>query len=100
MDRSNIITLVKTEYEQDDIGQQVPKETKRDIYCTLKSIGQEEWYKAGNRGLKPEIKAIIFSPEYQNETIAEIDGKRYGIYRTYIGENENLELYLERKAGI
>lgn len=42
----------------------------------------------------------MFVYDYNGERIAELDGVRYGIYRTYLAQNEFIELYLERKAGI
>lgn len=42
----------------------------------------------------------MFAYDYAGETLAELDGVRYGIYRTYLGKNETIELYLERKAGV
>ena len=99
MDRSNIITLIKTSYAYDAIGQAVPVETRRTVYCNLRSVSRGEWSAAGQLGLKPELTATMFAPDYEGEEIAEIDGVRYGVYRTYIGSNESIELYLERKTG-
>jgi len=31
--------------------------------------------------------------------VLEYKGNRYGIYRTYIGRNDTIELYAERKGG-
>lgn len=50
--------------------------------------------------MNPEYRATMFSPDYNGEQIAELDGVRYGIYRTYLGRNETVELYLEKKAGV
>ena len=38
--------------------------------------------------------------EYQGEEIAILNGARYGIYRTYSPNGEEMELYLEQKAGV
>ena len=42
----------------------------------------------------------MFSPDYNGAKEVEFDGKRYGIYRTYLRQDELLELYLERKTGV
>ena len=42
----------------------------------------------------------MFVYDYQGEDTAVLGGVRYGIYRTYIGRNDTIELYLERKAGV
>lgn len=100
MDRSNVIKLVKLEHTEDEIGQQIPVETSRDVFCSIESISGKEWLEAGQKGLNPEIKITMFCYDYENETIVEINGKRYAVYRTYLGKNETIELYLEKKAGI
>ena len=100
MDRSRVLTLVAMTYETDDIGQQVPKETKRNVFCNVTSVSASEWYDAGRAGMKAEYRATMFVYDYHGEEIVELDGVRYGVYRTYLGRNEMIELYLERKAGI
>lgn len=100
MDKSRVLTLISTSYTKDAIGQQVPKEKKRDVFCNVSSVSLSEWSDAGQAGLNPEYRATMFAPDYEGEEIAELDGIRYGIYRTYLGRNEEIELYLERKAGV
>ena len=100
MDRSRVLTLIAVTYTSDAIGQQVPTENRRNVFCNVSSISGSEWLDAGKAGLNPEYRVTMFSPDYQGEQIAELDGVRYGIYRTYLGRNESIELYLERKAGV
>ena len=100
MDRSKVLTLIGITYTADSIGQQVPKETRRDVFCNLSSVSASEWFDAGRAGLNAEHPATMFAYDYKGETIAELDGVRYGVYRTYLGKNETIELYLERKAGV
>lgn len=100
MDKSRVLTLIGVTYTADSIGQQIAEETPREVYCGVSSISASEWFEAGRVGLKPEYRVTMFAPDYQSEQIAELDGVRYGIYRTYLGGNETIELYLERKAGV
>ena len=100
MDRSQILTLVSRTYEPDDIGQQVPTEDRRDVYVNIGSVSAAEWYEGGAHGLAPEYKCTMSALDYAGEQIAELEGRRYRIYRTYRGKNDILELYLERRAGI
>ena len=100
MDRSNIVTLISVKHEKDAIGNHIPVETKRDVYCNIASVSGTEWMEAGRIGIVPQYKLTVFEYDYQGEEIAELNGKRYGIYRTYLGKNENLELYLQRIAGV
>lgn len=100
MDKSRVLTLIGVTYTADSIGQQIPEETTREVYCSVSSVSASEWFEAGRAGLKPEYRATMFAPDYQSEQIAELDGVRYSVYRTYLGRNETIELYLERKAGV
>ncbi|EFB76068.1 hypothetical protein [Subdoligranulum variabile] len=100
MDRSNVLTLVDVSYITDALNQQVPQETTRDVFCNISSVSAQEFFDAGQAGLNPEWRVTMFAPDYNGETIAVLNGTRYGVYRTYLGKNETIELYLERKAGI
>lgn len=100
MDRSRVLTLIEEAYKPDALGQLIPIETRRDVYCNLASVSASEWFDGGRVGLNPEYRATMFVYDYNGERIAELDGVRYGIYRTYLAQNEFIELYLERKAGV
>lgn len=100
MDRSECITLISVTYTVDSIGQRTPKETEKTYYCQLSSVSQSEWFEAGRNGLKAEYRAVMDANEYGGEEIAEINGVRYGVYRTYRTRSDTIELYLERKAGV
>ena len=100
MDKSRVLTLIGVTYTADSIGQLIPQETRRDVFCSLSSVSASEWFEAGRAGLNAEHRAALFAYDYAGETMAELDGVRYGIYRTYLGRNETVELYLERKAGV
>lgn len=100
MDKSRVLTLISETYTKDSIGQQIPSETPRNVFCNITSVSGEEWLNVGVLGLKAEYRATMFRYDYQGEQIAELDGTRYGIYRTHEGRNETIELYLEKKAGV
>ena len=100
MDRSSVMQLIAVTYAEDDIGQRVPAETARDVFCNIASVSANEWFEAGRAGMQAALKVTMFAPDYQGEQIAVVEGVRYGIYRTYHAKNETLELYLERRAGI
>ncbi len=100
MDKSNILTLLKTTYSKDAIGQQVPAITRREVFCSIKSVSASEFYEAGRAGLNAELRADMFFYDYEGEDEAEFEGRKYGIYRTYRPDMDTIELYLERKVGI
>lgn len=100
MDRSTPIKLEAVTYTADAIGQMVETVTERTVYCNLRSVSRSEWQAAGEMGLKAAYQATMFAPDYNGEETAILNGTRYGIYRTYLGANETIELYLEKKGGV
>lgn len=64
------------------------------------SVSQSEFYKGGEAGLKPEFRLTTAIIDYSGEKEVELDGKRYGIYRTYEVDKDYIELYCERKGGV
>lgn len=108
MDRSRVLTLISVtykqdasgRYEQDDLGQLVTNEALRDVFCNVTSVSASEFFEAGRAGIRPELRATLFAFDYHGETVVELEGVRYGVYRTYLGKGETVELYLERKAGV
>lgn len=99
MDRSSIITLVKTTTSQDDFGVWRETTTTRDVFCQVSSITRTEFFEAGRNGLNPELVFRVFFGDYEGEETLIYDGKGYGIYRTFLGKNDIMELYAERKGG-
>ena len=72
-------------------------ESRRTVYCTVKSIGQQEAYLAMGQGLNPELKVVLAHDfESEGEGLCELDGIRYQILRTYITEVDGIELTLQR----
>lgn len=100
MDRSNVIYLIGKTYAADSIGQYVPTQVKREVYCDVRSITRAEWYDAGRQGFKPDISFVMFAPDYQGENEIEYNERRYSVYRTYISQNEALELYCQTIGGL
>ena len=100
MDRSNVIFLIKETKTQDAIGQWISTEQKRQVYCNVMSISRSEWFDAGRDGFKPAYVFVMFEPDYEDEKIIEFEGQRYGVYRTYIRQDESIELYAELRGGL
>ena len=76
-----------------------PEETRRQVYCTKKSVGQSEVYQARGTGLNPELKLILrHAFEYHGEKLLEYQGVRYHIIRTY-RDSDAIELTIQRDDG-
>ena len=106
------LTLIKQEKTTDAIGNEVITTTERKVLCKLKDVGSSEFYDAQVTGLKPEIKFIINSIEYEGEKEVVFEDNKYQIIRTYQGHQsrrtygdeinlagEEIELTCERVVG-
>lgn len=72
-----------------------PVETQRMVYCTVSSVGRNEYYRAREYNLEPSLVFILSDfIEYQGEKIAVFHGKRYQIIRTYVS-GSSVELTCE-----
>ena len=99
MMRANAVDLITVSPEAGGVGTE-PTETKRTVYCTVKSIGQQEAYLAMGQGLNPELKVVLAHDfEYMGESLCQIGTQRYRILRTYITETDGIELTVQREAG-
>lgn len=93
--------LVREVFEFDEIGQPIPVEEVIEIYCHIESVGQREFFSAGQNGINSDLKIVTQAVNYNNEAIIEYNGARYGIYRTFRKSNsDEIELYCEWKGGI
>lgn len=100
MDRSEVVELIVQTYIEDEIGQQIPQETSREVFCNISSVSSNEYFEAAQSGLTAEYRITIFNHDYKNEKIVVLNKERYAVYRTYLGPGEMIELYLQKKVGI
>lgn len=96
----DVICLIHEDHTVDAIGQRVPAYSERQVFARIRSVTRSEWNNAGVKGLQPELVAITPMINYAGEKLAEWRGRRFSVYRTYIvEERDEIELYLEEKAG-
>lgn len=100
MDRSRELWLISQTWTQGEFGEMQQTTQGRRVFCDVGSVSASEYFEAAQVGIAPEYRVTMFAPDYQGEQIAQLDGVTYGIYRTYRGKNETIELYLERKSGV
>ena len=97
--KANVVDLIRENPYAGGVGTK-PSETKRTVYCTVKSIGMQEAYQAMGIGLNPELKVCLAHDfEYEGERLCELGGQRYKVIRTYITETDGIELTLQRVEG-
>lgn len=100
MNRAITIDLIKQSYTTDAMGQSVVEETSKTVFATLSSISRQEWtsyMSTGRQGLVPAYQVSLFMGDYSGESVAVLDGVRYSIYRVYERDDEQVELYLEKR---
>ena len=96
---NEVLTLIKQTQGVDDYGDPVITETTREVFAKLGSIGQKEFYQAHAVGLQPEVKFVLADYlDYEGETLAEHDGRRYRVLRTY-RKGQELELTVYREVN-
>ncbi|EJL44024.1 phage head closure protein [Brevibacillus agri] len=93
------LVLIGQKFESDEIGNQIPVETRTSILCCLKSVGRTEFYNAAVAGLRPTAVFVIHAYEYSDEQQVEFNGLRYRVLRTYATDTEEVELTCERRTG-
>lgn len=82
---NEVLTLIKRTPGTDEIS-------KREVFCSLRSIGMREFYQAHAVDLHPEAVFVLADYlDYQGETLADHDGHRYRVLRAY-RKGQELEL--------
>ena len=99
MDRSTPIYLVRSERTQNAIGEWISTESVRRVFANVSSISASEYFNASQIGLNPEVRFVMFAPDYDGELIVEYNGIRYSVYRIYRATTDKMELYAQREAG-
>ena len=85
---NEVATLIKRIHGREDV--------KREVLCGFRSVGMKEFYSASGTDYHPELKLVLADYlDYDDETLADFNGQRYRILRTYRTGRE-LELTLER----
>lgn len=96
MVRADVVTLIAEDPKAHGVLEE-PTLTTRTVYCTVRSITQSEAYQAKGIGLNPEYRLVLsHSFEYRGEKLCDFKGTRYEIIRTYMDENDGIELTIQR----
>jgi len=99
MNYDHELVLISRKITSDELGNQIPIESRTPILCKVKSIGRNEFYNAAASGLKPEHTFVIHAFEYGNEKLVEFEGVKYNVLRTYQSDIEEVELICEKVIG-
>ena len=99
MGRDVELTLIARKTPTDAVNENgfpvEPEEERKTVFATVKSVGYSEFWKAANAGYQAELKADVYTWEYDGQRLVEIEGRRFKVLRTYvIGHGEKTELTL------
>lgn len=91
--------IKRTRSGRDARGQIIYTETTKDVYGEALPITRQEYSSAGQIGIEPEKAFTISAFDYSGETLAEVDGQKFKIYRVYERSANETELYLTYASG-
>jgi SPP1 family predicted phage head-tail adaptor len=85
---------------EDELGQiEQIEDFNKLVFCEKKSVSRDEFFQAGQNGIKSNCILIVYQMDYNEESKVLYRDKKYDIYRTYERPDERIELYCEVKIG-
>ena len=99
MNRSSIAYLVVDSYTQNEFGVMEKTTTRYKVFVNVASVTGQEWFEGGRNGLNPQYRFTMFLYDYEGEDVIEFEGVAYTIYRTYVRNQDEIELYVEKRKG-
>lgn len=96
--KADIIYLVKESPEAHGVFDS-PTESNRMVYCTVRSIGMTEAYKAKEANINPSyVFDLADYSDYEGEKIVIYNSKRYAVVRTYVA-GQRIEITVEEASN-
>lgn len=93
------VSLIKEIITKNSIGAPVKTTQKIPLIGNYQSVSAQEFFRGGEKGLKPECVIKIWQAEYNGEKLLEYNSEPYIIYRTYKTEDGKIELYCQKDVG-
>lgn len=96
MTRADVIGLISENRTGHGVHEAVT-ETERTVMCAVESVRRNEYYTALNAGFRPEyVFRLALVNDYQNERIVKFHGQKFRVVRTYLTEDDGIEITVER----
>ena len=90
--RADVIRLI-TENRTGHGVHEAVTDTARTVYCTVQSVSRSEFYNGLNAGVMPEyVFRLALAEDYRNERIVYFRGQKYRVIRTYVTEDDGIEI--------
>ena len=99
MNQVEKISLLDKRFTYSDIGVPQVSVAKTDVLAFRFSVGQTEFFNAGQQGLKPTGVFAVRSTEYEGQEELEFNGEVFSIYRSYNRTDGRTELYTSKRKG-
>lgn len=97
----NACHLITNNYVTNSFMQEeLSSQTETIVFCAECPITSNEFFKAGQSGIKSEKMLVVDSESYGNQTIVKYNDVLYAIYRVYPRADGMTELYLAEKSGV
>ena len=93
------VELLSSEYITDDYGNQRPNPVSVTVQASRKELAMSEFYAAAQAGIRPAVELIVHMFEYNGQQNIKWRGDEYTVIRIYQRNNDEVELYLERKIS-
>jgi len=98
MDRSDVIYLISKTYVQDAYGVQRESETRKRVFCSVRSASHKEKTENGLLGLNSAYSFSVFKYDYSGEEVVEYNGQKYIVYDA-TEYNDLMRLYCQSEQG-
>jgi len=96
MMRADVIQLITETASAHGVHESIT-ETAREVMCTVKSVSRSEYYNALNAGINPTyVFYLTLSDDYQGERVVRYKGLKYRVVRTYMTDDDGIEITVER----
>lgn len=94
------IKLIKVVETLDSLNQPTKTETSKTIVAEVRSVSRTEYFQGRQGGLVPDLSFLVSVFDYEGEPVAEYNGTRYAVYRTYEADDNYIELYCQVEGGV
>lgn len=94
------IKLIKVVETLDSLNQPTKTETSKTIVAEVRSVSRTEYFQGRQGGLVPDLSFLVSVFDYEGEPVAEYNGTRYAVYRTYEADDNYVELYCQVEGGV
>lgn len=94
----NVCSLIKVGYTVDEIGQELPVNSEREVFCAELELYNSESYRAAQQDIKSACVLAVDTEEYEGEEKVSYNSKLYGIYKIRKRSDGMTELYCEVRS--